>query len=203
MHLNPSLKFRYQTVEKQKKTFLERIDNKKFISNRRLILIDRMKQFRESAMYQKPYAVLDVDEQTVMTCNINQMLKKVYHVALEQRRNVAASKLQSYIRRRQKRIALETYLGALILIQRTYRKRLLRRDFYVRKEHLQAAPMVQKYMRGYLAYKQYTIPIHKLRLVRQFDGFKEEYGGLRAYIRESLQIKLAYLHRRVHRKKKR
>ena len=52
-------------------------------------------------------------------------------------------------------------------------------------------------------YKQYTIPIHKLRLARQFDGFKETYGSLRSHIQESMQIKLAYLFRRIEKRKKR
>ena len=125
----------YQTVEKHRHMVLRKLDERKFISNRRLILIDRMKKFIHRTRFQRKYVTLNVDEQTLRTCDIEQMLRRLYQAEFDQRRGMAASKLQAYIRKRQKMIALATYLGAVIMIQRYYRKRLIGRDFYVSKKH--------------------------------------------------------------------
>ena len=94
-----------------------------------------MKQFIHRTRFQKKYVTLNVDEQTLRTCDIDQMLRRLYQAELDQRRGMAASKLQAYIRKRQKMNALATYLGAVIMIQRYYRKRLLGRDFYDSEKH--------------------------------------------------------------------
>ena len=100
MHLNPSLKDKHEAIQNYRKTKLKKIDNKKFISNRRLLLIDRINDFRECAKNDKQYAVLNINEQDVMTGNIKKLLKHTYEVALEQKQNIAASKIQAFIRKR-------------------------------------------------------------------------------------------------------
>ena len=78
MHLNPSLRQTFETIENHRKTVLKKLDDKKFISSRRLKLIARMAEFRDSVKYQKPYHALDVDEQTIMTNDIEKIFKKIH-----------------------------------------------------------------------------------------------------------------------------
>ena len=61
-----------------------------YYANRRRILIKRMNQFKERTEHQRTFATLDVDEQAVMTLDINKMMKHIHKTWHTQRLNMAA-----------------------------------------------------------------------------------------------------------------
>ena len=83
MHLNPSWKHKQQTVENHRHMILKKLDEKKFVSNRRLIVINRMKSFIESIKYQRKYINLNLDEQILMTQDIQLMLRRLHKAKID------------------------------------------------------------------------------------------------------------------------
>lgn len=63
-------------------------------------------------------------------------------------------------------------------------------------ERNKQAPLIQKYMRGYLAREKISVTLHKYRMSRYLKEQDAMFTPQRQYIMESLQVLLAYLFRK-------
>ena len=63
-------------------------------------------------------------------------------------------------------------------------------------ERNKAAGTVQKFMRGYQVRERVSIVLNKSRMLRSLEEQEVMFSSFRAHLKESLQIRLAYLFRR-------
>ena len=93
--------------------------------------------------------------------------------------------------------------GGVIRIQRLFRHHKLRLFFMdVKKQlRLRAALLLQKYLRGYLVYNRYYAHLKGTMTRKNLDYIITKYADAKEYMRECMQIKLAYLTRRMIKRK--
>ena len=76
------------------------------------------------------------------------------------------------------------------------RRRLRQENVFDILERQRKAPVIQKYVRGYLSREKVAIRLHKFRMKRQLQEQEAFFSPKRLNIMESLQITIAYMYRK-------
>lgn len=165
-------------------------------ATRRLKLIDLIQDFKQSTHGQTCYYSLNLSARQLLKLRF-EYLFTLYHTAVvTQRMNLAAVKIQRRVRVLRIRKEYMTFHSSVVLIQRYVRNLFAKKNVFDVVERNKQAPVVQKYLRGYLARERIAYTLHKTRIMRHMQEFEDMFGGHRRQILETLQIRLAYLIRR-------
>ena len=119
-----------------------------------------------------------------------------HRVVIELRHNVAAAKIQHFFRALKVQREYQSFLGKVRLIQRWIRKRFRQQNVFDVVERIRFAPIIQKYVRGYLAREKVAVAFHKFRMQRHLQEQEDLFSPQRARILETMQVALAYLFRK-------
>ena len=115
---------------------------------------------------------------------------------LELRSTLAAVKIQKFIRALKVKRAYQDFVKKVIFIQQWIRKMFQQENVFDVVERIRQAPIIQKYIRGYLAREKIAVSLHKYRMTRQLKEQEAIFSPQRHHIMESMQVSLAYLFRK-------
>ena len=126
-----------------------------------------------------------------------------YHhrLMLDVKQNMAATKIQHFVRALKVRRAFQYFIQQVRLIQKWIRKRFQQENVFDVVERVRRAPIIQRFMRGYLARERIAVSLHKFRMERQLREQEALFSPQRIQIMQSLQITLAYHFRKRKAKK--
>ena len=115
-----SLAFKKRQLEQ----ILERKKEQQFEANLRLLLVDRMKQFKQESRGQKKYCLLNLTEDQIRLYDVVYLLGVVHSTSLNQKRHAAAATIQAFVRRVQYRVRCNHFLGAILKLQKFIRSKI-------------------------------------------------------------------------------
>ena len=101
--------------------------------------------------------------------SVEQLHLHHHRVVIELRLNVAAAKIQHFFRALKVQRGYQGFLAKVRLIQRWVRKRFLQQNVLDVVERIRFAPIIQKYVRGYLSREKVAVAFHKFRMQRHLQ----------------------------------
>ena len=111
-----------------------------------------------------------------------------YHhrLVLDVKQNMAATKIQHFVRALKVRRAFQYFIQQVRLIQKWIRKRFQQENVFDVVERVRHAPIIQRFMRGYLAREKIAVSLHKHRMERQLREQEALFSPQRVQILQSL-----------------